>query len=250
MAANDTTGESVEAHTPGAMDTLAETEEAPASVAADTPAPSEQVPVSFAPDTPAERSSDADDLAYRRELLDLVAEARGTIAPPPPPPPVDDDDLVVEVPPSVREAIRNSELLAIPPIEALPRVEPPRRLTPFRIALVLLAAGAGALVGLAHSRHDDVDRGAADPPLEEARAVDEPPASIAALPEPAATAPAVTTSAPAPRPAPVVSARPRPQPQPPRPRAQPQPAETAAPSPPQLMDAITDAVKRRSPPSK
>ncbi|APR83943.1 Serine/threonine-protein kinase PknB [Minicystis rosea] len=177
------------------------------------------------------------DQTYQRDLRSLVAQAYAEL----PPLPARDEEIV-EVPPSVRAAIRLTDSLIpiVPPDEPPPApvVTPAARMASRGAmvgGVVLLTLGFVALARFAPT--------APPPPAEVARAVD-----ALGLPPP------VETAAPAPRapeakPEPATTPQVEPSSKPIRMRKAQPPAKAqpqAPASPPPLMDAITDAVRRRS----
>jgi hypothetical protein len=175
------------------------------------------------------------ELTYQRDLLGLVAEARGRLAPP-----SAGGEELVDVPPSVRAAIRAAEpFIGVPPAVLPPRPPPPRGA--LRWAALVLAVGALGVTALARLARDL-------PAPEPAAALDGfalPAAIEAAFPDPAtlpvAPPPVAESATPRAQPPPPAAARPW--------RARPRPVATATPTAtpttPLLMDAMTEAVRSR-----
>ena len=199
-------------------------------------------------------ASGADEPAYQSDLRSLLEQART-----PTRAAQDEEESCVEIPPSVREAIRNAEaplfseqvLAASTAAGTAPR-RPRLKLAALPvIALALIGVVIGSAQG---SRLDQAALAPTPPPV--TRAADAPPAIVeavappqqpattlstrptaqAAVAHPANAAPSARPS-PA-RPPPAVAARPRP-----TASAAPAPSPAPAPDPPSLMQAITNAVR-------
>ncbi|MFT3773844.1 MAG: hypothetical protein QM820_51400 [Minicystis sp.] len=187
---------------------------------------------------------------YQRDLRSLVALAYAELPPLPA-----SNEPIVEVPPSVREAIRMADSLIpvippdAPPPEIIAAAHAPVTARLARRAAVAGGIGLGIIIFIGVAR---LAPEAPPPPPDVARAAEAlslPVQTEEANPAPPAEAPrseaavkpvpAVPSSRPSPSPA--IAARPAA----PRPSAAPVSA-TAAPTTPPLMDAITDAVRRSS----
>lgn len=183
----------------------------------------------------AKQSTDGErkDPANEPDLQRLIAAARDK---PPAPPSESDDELVVDVPPSVREAIRMSDSLipVVPPIAPRPAPGARRWATLAIVAAFVLGFVALARMATTPAPPPDLEH-TLDLPARPALPAD-PPIDPPPAPAPRSTPPR----------APIAPPRSLASPHPPRPRPTPSASSNAPPAPstPPLMDAITDAVRR------
>jgi len=189
---------------------------------------------------------------YQRDLRDLAARSRETLAPPP----LLADAVGLEAPASVREAIRLADTL-IPVAQPEPLLlaalgigdPPPPRARRLAVAAVLTTGAlAGALVWRMEARAPMPPREVAAAAVVAVRAVEMPapedrPAPVVATPPPRVEAPHVVTPT---RQVPVMVAKPRPI----KPASSAAPAEPSGPTAqPTLMEAIVSSVAARRAPT-